>query len=200
MSAGSVFIVDDDPSIRDALALFLSLHGFSTQLFSSAEHFLAAWQESWTGCMLLDLKMTGMSGLELQGELARRGARFAVVVVTAHGDVATARAALKAGAHDFLEKPVENEVLLDVVRAALAQQPGMPLPAPADQWRQQVARLTAREREVMELLVAGRQNREIGLALDISPRTVEVYRARMMEKLRVSNLAELIRLHTLAGA
>lgn len=199
MSSRTVFIVDDDPSVRDAVSLLLSLHGMPTQLYSSAEDFLTAYRESWNGCLLLDLKMPGMSGLQLQERLTQKKSRLKVVMVTAHGDVATARAALKAGATDFLEKPVDNDVLLDVVRNALGSGALEPEPlTPADAWRQRVATLTLRERQVLDFLVQGRQNREIGAELNISPRTVEVYRARMMEKLRVGNLAELIRAHTQA--
>lgn len=201
MSAQTVFIVDDDPSIRDALALLLSLHGLSTQMFASGEAFLTAYRDSWSGCLLLDLKMGGMSGVELHAELVRRKSRLKTIMLTGHGDVATARLVLKAGAADFLEKPVDNDVLLEVVRTAIGGMPGQETPSnPADVWRHQVAKLTPREHEVMELLVLGKQNREIGLTLKISPRTVEVYRARMMEKLRVPNLAELIRAHLNATA
>lgn len=200
MSAPTVFVVDDDPSIRDALALLLSLHGLNTQMFASGEAFLSACRDSWSGCLLLDLKLGGMSGVEVHAELVRRKSRLKTVMLTGHGDVATARAVLKSGAADFLEKPVDNDVLLDVIRTALGGLPQEPPASPAEQWRQQVAKLTPREREVMELLVLGKQNREIGLALQISPRTVEVYRARMMEKLRVPNLAELIRAHLNAAA
>lgn len=200
MISPSVFIVDDDPSIRDALALLLSLHGMATQIFASAEDFLSAYRDNWTGCLLLDMKMPGMNGLALQEQLNGRKSRLKVIMVTAHGDVTTARIALKSGATDFLEKPVDNDVLLEVIRTAIGDKYSEEVPrTPIEEWRQQVARLTPREREVMESLVQGKQNREIGADLNISPRTVEVYRARMLEKLKVANLAELIRFHTQAA-
>lgn len=191
----TVFLIDDDASVRDSLGLLLSLKGFRTQLFAEAAAFLDTYREEWRGCLLTDLRMPGMSGLELHDTLQARGYALPVIVLTAHADVATTRAALKAGAFDFLEKPIDDEVLLDVLRNAIAEDARRSAcghPAPDAQSR--FAKLTARETEVMQLLVDGLQQREIALRLDISPRTVEVYKARMMEKLQCRSIAELVKL------
>ncbi len=120
MNQPTVYLVDDDASIRDALALLLSLKGFVSRVFASAEAFLDACRPEWRGCLLTDLRMPGMSGLDLQASLNRTGVTLPVVLLTAHGDVGTTRTALKAGAFDFLEKPVNDEVLVDVLRSAIA--------------------------------------------------------------------------------
>lgn len=195
MNQATVFIVDDDASVRDSLALLLNLKHLQTETFASAENFLADYQSESPGCLLLDVRMPGMSGLELQAELVRREIALPVIVITAHGDVATTRAALKAGAFDFLEKPVDDELLLDVINNALDYDSSRrDEKTVMEAQRERLMRLTQREREVMELLADGRHNREIAEALGISPRTVEVYRARMMEKLQARNLADLIRI------
>jgi two-component system response regulator FixJ len=191
----TVFLVDDDASIRDALSLLISLKGLRTSVFASAEDFLAVYNPDWRGCLLTDLKMQGMSGLELQSVLRERGVQLPVVVLTAHGDVTTTRAALKNGAVDFLEKPVNDEVLIDVLMNAIridaqrhqvhAQQEGRSA---------RLARLTSREREVLGLLAEGLSHREIAEKLSISARTVEVYKARMMDKLQCGTLAEVVRI------
>jgi two-component system, LuxR family, response regulator FixJ len=200
MKEPTVFLVDDDPSIRDSLSLLLSLKGLRTQVFASAEAFLGTYQPEWPGCLVTDLRMPGMSGLDLLAQLHSRGMRLPVVVLTAHGDVATTREALKNGAFDFLEKPVDDEVLVDVLSNALR--------VDADRHRAaasrtatsgRISRLTPREREVLDLVATGLQNREIAERLAISPRTVEVYKARMMEKLQCRSLAEAIRIRLEAG-
>src|SRR6516164_1589749 len=194
--SGTVFLIDDDPSVRDSLGLLLSLKGMPTQLFANAESFIEAYRPEWTGCVLTDLRMPGMTGLELQTALHARRIELPVVVLTAHGDVATARAALKNGAFDFLEKPIDDAMLLDVLHNALR----------VDRERRSVAvqrstsderreRLTRREREILKLLTAGHSNREIATQLGISPRTVEVHKARIMDKLECHSLAELIRVN-----
>jgi FixJ family two-component response regulator len=189
----TVYIVDDNESVRDALSLVLSLEGCSTAIFGSAEDFCAAYRDEWRGCLLLDMQLDGASGLELQAELMARGSRLAIVIITGYGDAASARAALKAGAVDYLEKPIDPDQLVDVVRTALEHD------AKRDEQRVGVGEtdrrhphLTPRERQVMDLMVGGRHNREIAEALGISVETVVVYRGRVMEKLQVHNLAELI--------
>ena len=195
MTDPTVFVVDDDASIRDALSLLISLKGLCVRVFSSAEGFLAVCDAKWRGCLLTDLQMPGLSGLELQTTLRERGILLPVIVLTAHGDVATTRAALKNGAVDFLEKPVDDDVLMDVLRNAIR--------IDSQQYRAQVqrnetmarlSRLTPRERDVLHLLADGLQHREIAERLAISPRTVEVYKARMMEKLQCRTLAEIVRI------
>jgi two-component system, LuxR family, response regulator FixJ len=195
----TVFVVDDDASVRDALSLLISLKGLRAAVFSSAEDFLAVYDESWRGCLLTDLKMPGLSGLELQARLRERGVKLPVVVLTAHGDVTTTRAALKNGAIDFLEKPPDDEVLVDVlVNAIRIDDERHRAHEQRAQIAAQLARLTPRERSVLELLAEGLQHREIAERLAISPRTVEVYKARMMEKLQCRTLAEVVRIGTMA--
>jgi two-component system response regulator FixJ len=190
----TVFVIDDDASVRDSINLILSLKGMRTQLFPSAEDFLEAYRPEWRGCILTDLQMPGMSGLDLQQALHERGVLLPVVVLTAHGDVPTTRVAMKGGAFDFLEKPINDEVLLDVLKNAIREDIHRHAAESAeDALRSRLARLTPREREVLDLLVEGLSHREIAARLTISPRTVEVYKARMMEKLQCRSLAELIR-------
>jgi RNA polymerase sigma factor (sigma-70 family) len=191
---GTVFLIDDDPGVRDALTLLLSLKGMSTQPFATADSFIEAYRPERAGCVLTDLRMPGMTGLELQAELAARHIEVPLVVLTAHGDVPTARAALKNGAFDFLEKPVDDAQLVEVLRNALRvdreRRAAVTARATTDR---RIERLTKREREILELIAAGHQNREIATQLGISARTVEVHKARIMEKLECHSLAELMR-------
>jgi RNA polymerase sigma factor (sigma-70 family) len=194
MSDATVFLIDDDASVRDSLSLLLSLKGMRTQLFAAAETFLETYRPEWRGCVLTDLQMPTMSGLDLQRALLDRGITLPVVVLTAHGDVQTTRLAMKSGAFDFLEKPVNDEVLLDVLSNAIREDSVRHNTHDAENSvRSRLSRLTPREREVLNLLVEGLTQREIAGRLSISPRTVEVYKARMMEKLQCRSLAELIR-------
>jgi FixJ family two-component response regulator len=193
---GTVFLIDDDPGVRDSLCLLLSLKGVRSQPFANAESFIDTYRPDWAGCVLTDLRMPGMTGLELQALLRDRRVDVPVVVLTAHGDVATARAALKNGAFDFLEKPIDDAMLVDVLRNALRvdreRRAAVSERSRADQ---RFERLTAREREILGLIASGHQNREIAVQLAISPRTVEVHKARIMEKLECRSLAELIRVN-----
>lgn len=190
----TVFIVDDDASVRDSLSLLLSLRGYATATFGSAEDFLAAVRPEWRGCVVLDIRMPGMSGLELQRCLRDGSPNLPTIVITAHGDVAAARQAFLADAVDFIEKPFDGDQLLCAIDRALA---GLRLitdarAAPPSRATHDV--LSAREREVMALMIKGLHNRRIAEELGISHRTVEVHKARVMEKLGVSNLIELVRL------
>ena len=195
MNRPTVFIVDDDAGVRDSLAMLLELKGFRTRTFAAAEAFLAEYRPEWPGCLVLDLRMPGMTGLELQAELARRGSGLPVIIITAHGDVATTRSALKGGAVDFIEKPIDDEALVAAIAAALDRDARERERAQAAAGAaERLARLTGREREVLALVAEGRHNREIAVALGISPRTVEVYKARLMEKLQVRRLPDLVRL------
>lgn len=195
MFEATVFIVDDDAAMRDSLALLLGLNDLRVQVFASAEDFLATCRKEWHGCLLLDLRMGGMDGLALQRALQDRGIQLPVVIVTAHGTLAAARIAFKAGAVDFLEKPVTEDVLLAAVREALAQGINQREKALVhEEARTLLALLTPREKEVMERLAQGLSSRDIGERLGISHRTVEVYKARMMEKLGARRLPDLIRL------
>lgn len=187
----TVFIVDDDASIRDALALLFSLHGHATALFACAEDFLRAIEPGWRGVVIADIRMGGMSGLEMQEALAGHPSRLPVIMITAHADIAAARQAFKHHAVDFLEKPFDHDQLLASVERALRE---LPEDAEAIGTRPVASTLSTREREVMALVIDGMDNRSIGAKLGISPRTVEVHKSRMMTKLGARNLAELIRI------
>lgn len=201
MNDATVFLIDDDASVRDSLGLVLSLKGMRTQLFAAAEPFLDTYQSDWCGCVLTDLQMPGMSGLDLQEALRNRGISLPVVVLTAHGDVATTRLAMKNGAVDFLEKPVDNEILIDVLQNAIREDTSRHDAHRSELVaRSRLERLTPRERDVLNLLVDGLSQREIAGRLEISPRTVEVYKARMMEKLQCGSLAEVVRTAIAAGS
>ena len=195
MRAGlTVYVVDDDPGVRDSLGMMLSLAGYRTALFGDAESFLAAWQADWAGCLVADLRLPGKSGVELQAALLERGSTLPVVIVTAHGDVPTARRAFRADAVDFLEKPFDMAQVREAVEKAFAREArrlAVDGERAADAGR--LATLTAREREVLEHAARGLHAKEIAAALAISPRTVEVHKARIMAKLGVRNLAELVR-------
>lgn len=195
----TVYLVDDDASVRDSLALMLGLAGYTTAAFADAESFLAAWRESWSGCVVTDLRLPGMSGLELQAALRSRKSTLPVIVITGHGDVPSARTAFRAAAVDFLEKPFDDAQLRAAIDTAFALEDRR---LEGEEARRadaaRLERLTAREREVLELAARGLHAKEIGASLGISPRTVEVHKARIMEKLGVRNIAELVRF-ALAG-
>ena len=189
-----VYVVDDDPSVRESLALMLGLAGYPTRVFADAESFLAAFDRSWTGCVLADLRLPGMSGIELQARLQEMGAAIPFVIITAHGDVPAARAAFRAQAVDFIEKPFDEGQLRGAIDSAFALETRRFDAASLRQAdAQKLSRLTAREREVLEQAVKGLHAKEIASVLGISPRTVEVHRTRIMEKLGVRNIAELVR-------
>lgn len=195
MTEPTIFIVDDDAPVRDSLALLLGLKGYAIRSFASAEDFLTACQPDWHGCLLLDIRMAGMNGLELQQQLISRQIVLPIIFITGHGDVAAARAALKAGAADFLEKPLDDQILITTIADALERSAHQrDEAAAAQEVMDRMSRLTAREHEVMEKITLGEPNREIARQLGISPRTVEVYKARMMEKMQARSLPELIRL------
>ena len=187
-------LVDDDASVRDSLALVLSLRGYRTRAFADAEGCLAAADPSWEGCIVADLRMPGMDGLALAAELGRRGVATPIVVITAHGDVASARAAFRLNAVDFLEKPFDDDQLVLAIEAAFAREDAR-VAARAEQAGREraLAALSPREREIARLVASGLRNAAIAERLDISPRTVEVHTARVMEKLGARGLDELIR-------
>jgi len=196
----TVFIVDDDPSIRDSLALMLGIAGYRTSLYADAEAFLAASGGELSGCLVADLRLPGKSGLELQAELRARGIALPVIIITAHGDVPAARAAFQAQAVDFLEKPFDQKQICAAIDAAFALEQHRLEQADARRAdAEMLARLTPREREVLDAVARGLHAKEIAAALEISPRTVEVHKARIMEKLGARNVAELVRF-SLAGS
>jgi len=190
----TVFIVDDDVSVRDALALLLSVRGYRTAVFSSAEDFLSAWRASWTGCLLIDIRVPGMDGLALQERLLAMGCTLPVVVITGHGDVGSARRAFKSNAIDFLEKPIDHDKLIEAIDQAFNSQTLIQdRKSSSEKAATLLEQLTPREREVMDLVVAGYHNREIAEKLGISVRTVEVHKAHLMSKLGVDSVADLVR-------
>ena len=193
-----VYLVDDDAAVRDALRLLLELRGLAVEVFASAEAALMRIDRTSRGCVLTDLRMPVMTGLELMFELRKRSIDLPVVVLTAHGDVSTTRAALRGGAFDFLEKPVDEDILADVLSHAISEDArGHQRRLETDARLARIGALTPRERQVLTLLGQGMQNREIAVALTISPRTVEVYKARMMEKLGCASLADVVRMSLL---
>lgn len=197
----TVYVVEDDAGVRDSLALMLGLAGYRTALFADAEAFLAAYRPGWTGCVVADLRLPGASGVELQATLQQRGSTLPFVIVSAHGDVQTARAAFRAKAVDFLEKPFDRAQLLAAIEASFAREERR---ISRDDARTRdgakLAGLTPREREVLERTANGLHAKEIAAALGISTRTVEVHKARIMAKLGARNVAELVRLALDAAA
>ncbi|HTZ77938.1 MAG TPA: response regulator FixJ [Stellaceae bacterium] len=196
----TVHIVDDDEAIRDSLSLLLESAGFAVATYPFAEAFLAAAPQSGGGCLVIDVRMPGMGGLELQQELARRGRRIPVIVITGHADVPLAVQAMKAGAVDFVEKPFEESTIVGAIRRAfdLGVETARAEAAGAE-IGQRLQSLTAREREVLDALVAGKPNKIIAYDLAISPRTVEIHRARVMEKMQARTLSDLVRMALSVG-
>lgn len=191
----AVYVIDDDASIRDSLALMLGLGGYPTRLFADGESFLTAFDLGWAGCVVADLRLPGLSGIEVQARVRALGSAIPFVMITAHGDVPAARSAFRAQAVDFLEKPFDDAQLRGAIDTAFALETQRLAGAElrrADAAK--LARLTPREREVLEYAVEGKHAKEIAAALRISPRTVEVHKTRIMEKLGVRNVAELVRL------
>ena len=192
----TVFIVEDDVSVRDALALLLGVHGYRTAIFADAESFQRAYNpDDGKACLLLDIRMPGMDGLTLQKRLLESGSDLPVIVMTGHGDIGSAREAFRAQAIDFLEKPLNHERLLAAIEEAVARHSAIQAERDRNAAFTELARsLTPREREVMDLVVSGRHNREIAESLGISSRTVEVHKARVMQKLGADSIAQLIRM------
>ena len=194
-----VYVVDDDDAMRDSLRWLLESAGYRVCSYCSAERFLAAYKPDDGACLVLDVRMAGLSGLELQQELNRRGASLPIIFVTGHGDVPMAVDALKNGAFHFLEKPFKDAQLLALIEQAATEGKGaLPEEAQRRCTAARLATLTQREREVMDLVVQGRRNRQIAEHLGISMKTVEAHRARAMEKMDVSSVAELVHA-TLSG-
>lgn len=190
-----VHVVDDDESLRAALRRLLTAAGYSVAAYASAGEFLLKPPADAPGCLLLDLRMPGPSGLDLQQALDQHGIRLPVIFLTGHGDLATGIRAMKAGAVDFLSKPVEREPLLAAIERALAlDAAGRVASAAAADLQNRFAQLTARERDVFDLVVAGRLNKQIADTLGIAERTVKAQRAQVMSKLGAANAAELGRI------
>ena len=195
-----IYIIDDDDAVRDSLEALLLAEGYDVLGFASAEAFLTEREPSLAvGCCLLDVRMPGMDGLTLLKKLGSELTALPVVVMTGHGDVPMAVKAMKLGALDFIEKPFDTKAMLDAIRLALSSDQASKIPKVDPALEAQIERLTPRERDVLEHLVAGRSNKEVGLELGISPRTVEIHRARLMEKMTASSLAHLVRMAIEAG-
>ena len=194
-----VHVVDDDAEVRRSLERLLDSAGLRALSYESPFAFLDAAAGLSAGCVLLDVRMPGMDGLELQARLDKLEVALPVIVMTGQGDVQTAVRAMKAGAVDFIEKPFNDESLLNAIETALARAGRPDRAHEAGEATQRIAELTPRERQVLDALVAGHQNKVIAHDLGISVRTVEVHRARMMERLGVRQLAEAIRLSVMAG-
>jgi len=195
MADGIVYVVDDDAAVRDSLGFLIESVALGVVRCASAQAFLDAYDRTQPGCLVLDVRMRGMSGLDLQAELARREITIPTIIVTGHGDVSMAVRAMKMGAVDFVEKPFNDQELLERIQRAIdADQAARQGGREREQVCALLATLSPREREVMDLLVLGKANKEVADRLGLSTRTVEGHRARLMEKLACGSLAELVRL------
>ena len=189
---GIVYIVDDDASFRTAMGELLSVCGYRVALAGSAEQLLASAFDPEPACILLDVKMAGISGPELQGRLTELGCKLPIIFITGHGDIPTSVQVIKAGAEDFLTKPVAKDQLIDVIKRALRRdEDRRERDARLATLRSRLSRLTSREREVFGLLVRGKPHKQIAYALGTSERTIKLHRHNVMEKLQVQSLAEL---------
>ncbi len=193
--AATVFIVDDDEAVRDSLSMLMRSVSQKAETFSSAREFLEQYDPERSGCLVLDIRMPGMSGMELHQELSDRGAILPIIFVTGHGDVPMAVEAMQRGAVDFLQKPYRDQDLLDRINAALdLDTKNRAELGQVDTIRERIETLTPREREVMEMVVNGKANKVIAADLGVSQRTVEIHRGRVMEKMRARSLAHLVRM------
>ena len=198
----TVFVVDDDGAVRSSLRLLLKSVGLAVSAFDSAQAFLDAYSEQCAGCILLDVRMPGMSGPVLQEQLALRGSRLPVIFITGHGDVSMAVEAMQKGAFDFVEKPFHDQELLDRVHGALAEDARIRRQlAEHETIRNRFDSLTPREREVLEQVTRGSSNKAMAYDLRISQRTIEIHRSRIMEKMQAPSLAHLVRMtHSLTAS
>ena len=198
---GTVFVVDDDEALRRALSLLLDSVGLRSECYPSAIEFLESYDAEKSGCLLLDIRMPSMSGLELQSRLGELRSTLPIIFLTAHADVPLAVRAMQAGAFDFLEKPFNDQKLLDRVHVALEQEAyGRQKQSERRAVRQRLDRLTPRESEVMKLIMDGHPNKIVANRLGISERTVEIHRARVMSKMEATSLAHLVRIWMLTRA
>jgi two-component system, LuxR family, response regulator FixJ len=197
---GKVYVIDDDEAMRDSLNFLLDAAGFNVTLFESALNFLDALPGLDFGCVVSDVRMPGLDGIELLKRMKASHSAFPVLIMTGHGDVPLAVEAMKLGAVDFLEKPFEDDRLIGMIEAAIRQaEPAARSEAVAHDIAARVATLSPRERQVMDGLIAGLSNKLIARDYDISPRTIEVYRANVMTKMQANSLSELVRLAMRAG-
>ena len=190
-----VHVVDDDRAVRDSLSFLMKSVGFESMAYDSAEAFLEKADLNRPGCLIVDIRMQGMSGLELQQLLNERSSKLPVIIITGHGDVPMAVQAMKAGAVDFLEKPYDNQLLIARIRQCLQQiSKEQDKENRVAKEKSRLAQLTPRELEVMKLLVAGKHNKAIADDLDISVRTAEAHRAKVMKKLHADSLSDIVRI------
>src|ERR1700682_3785367 len=197
---GKVYVIDDDEAMRDSLDFMLGAADFHVTLFESAHNFLDTRSSIEFGCVVSDVRMPGIDGIELLKRLKASPSLFPVLIMTGHGDVPLAVEAMKLGAMDFLEKPFEDDRLIGMIEAALKKaEPDAKAEGITIDIASRVASLTPRERQVMEGLIAGLSNKQIARDYNISPRTIEVYRANVMTKMQANNLSELVRLAMRAG-
>ena len=195
-----VHVIDDDEALRESLAFLLETAHFEVRTYDSALRFLEALRHADPGCIITDVRMPGMTGLELLRQLANLESTFAVIVITGHGDIPLAVEAMKLGAVDFLEKPFDDNALIAAVRSALSRRErDLERDSEKLEIHSRIAALSNRERQVLEGLVAGHANKTIAFDLGISPRTVEIYRANLMTKMQASSLSDLVRMTLMAG-
>jgi FixJ family two-component response regulator len=195
-----VFLVDDDPIVLDALGLFLESSGLSVKALPSAQAFLGEYDPRCPGCLVLDIRMPGMSGMELQQILIERHIDIPIIFLTGHGDIPMSVKALKAGAVDFIEKPFNDEVLLSCIREAIAKDAqSRALDIEKAKILRRYEQLTRREKEVMGFVISGHSNKEIAKELDISHRTIDVHRSRIMDKMEANSLPELVNMASMCA-
>lgn len=195
-----VFVVDDDQAIRSSLKWLIESVGLKVEIYGTADEFMNNYYPGRAGCLLLDVRMPGMSGLELQEHFASNHIHIPIIIITGHGDVPMAVRAMKGGAIDFIEKPFNDELLLESIRGALTiDQRQREVQSQRARIATRLAHLTPREHEVMEMVTDGRSNKDIALTLGVSAKTVEAHRARVMEKMEAGSLAELVRMVIAAG-
>ena len=193
MTQSTIFIVDDDPAMRDSLSWLIETIGYPVKVFSSAQEFLDAYQPDNPGCLILDVRLPGMSGLQLQQKMKGDGIHLPVIIISGHGDVPMAVKAMQQGAMVFLEKPFRDQELLDNIQEALVvDEQNRKRDAISSEVQTCVDLLTQREKEVMELMVKGNPSKEIARHCGISVKTIEIHRARVMEKMKASSLPELV--------
>jgi two-component system response regulator FixJ len=197
--AARVVVIDDDEAVLDSVRVLLELEGFDVETFEQASVFLQRCEGKLPGCLVTDIRMPDMDGLELLQVLAARGPLPPAIVITGHGEVPLAVQAMKLGARDFIEKPFDTADLMTSIRECLTETASSTTMSPDREISQRLAKLTPREREVLEQLLIGRSNKEIGRELAISPRTVEIHRARVMEKMSAGSLSHLVRMAFAAG-
>ncbi len=195
-----VFVIDDDASMRDAVSRLLNAVGLTVQTFASAREFLAGRLPDVPGCAVLDVRLPGLSGLDLQREMVERGIHIPVIFITGHGDIPMSVQAMKAGAVEFLTKPFRDQDLLDAVRSGIQlDRQGRKERAELAELRDGLRQLTPREREVMSLVVAGLLNKQIALRLGTSEKTIKIHRSHVMQKMRADSLADLVKMSQKLG-